>query len=1124
MIYSGRNLEISLELLLRIIPFIVAADERLTITWASGPVLRLAGGALGLKFSDVVQSVEPREEITPLSIARNAGVQYEVLLKNGARSVPLIGEWVLSRGGFIFLAGTDVRKRGGLNNFFLDGFEDNFAAKLFTAREENCCVSLKDAKLAADALQGKNEFIRESNQRLELVNAKLEKEITEHRRAVRKLEESHDIINKSPVVVFLWRNAEGWPVEHVSENVEDLFGYTAEEFMSGKVPYAEIIHPDDLERLAEEVFAYSEEDGRKEFSQEYRIITKDGKVEWLDDRTLIRRNKKGEITHYQGIVLGITERKRAEEDLRESENKYRTLLKTTLEGYWLLNLEGETVEVNGSLCRMLGYSQDEVIGKKPFDFVDDENREIFIEQISKISTTAHRSYEITLKKKNGEDIYTYFNATTIRDESGEILGSFAFITDITERKQSEEALRRNEERLELALQGGDLGTWDLNIRGDEVRFNERWAGMKGYSLEGVEPDLSFWSNLIHPEDLLGVREKIHAHFEGKTPFYEAEFRMRHKSGEWLWVLDKGKVIERDGDGNPLRACGTHLDITERKRAEQALREGEAKYRGIIENMQDVFYRVDLQGRLTLVSPSSVDFFGYESVEDIIGRKITELYARPGDRDDFLEVLKQSGGRIVNYEVLLRHKDGGSIPVIVSSAYCRDESGDIIGVEGVLSDISERKRAEEDLIRAKEAAEAANRVKGEFLATMSHEIRTPLNGVMGMLQLALDTKLTQEQKDYLETSLTSSHNLLGVINDILDISQIEAGKMQIVWEEFNLPEILRTVTETFGPQAAAKGIKVEYEIDAEVPRLFLGDGGRIRQILFNLIGNSLKFTEQGKVRVEVSPLWQEDGAGEFRLFFSVSDTGIGIPEDKFEYIFEPFTQVDGSYKRKFQGTGLGLGIVKRLVTVMGGTVSVDSEEGVGTVVYFSVKAKVLESSFERRRKGPGRRRIDITGSGTVVPFARGAEHREFYFDRRGEVPGRRQDDIPSARFKILVAEDNPVNRIFAVKILEKLGHGVTAVDDGKQALSALAKDRFDLVFLDVQMPVMDGIEATRAIRESTSGDIDPRIPLIAMTGDRERFLNAGMDDYIAKPVESRELAAVIRRVVDSKIRPNVTRSA
>jgi|GEM_PF-883971 len=913
------------------------------------------------------------------------------------------------------------------------------------------------------------------------------------------------------------------------------------------------------------------------------------------------------VSSLSGINIKLA-RSVAEKDallgrLKSSEERYRTYVDNSPVGIFVADGRGRYVEVNEAACSMLGYDREELLSMSIAELGVPEEHEGPMGGFNKVKSEGQYRGERRLRHKDGRLVEVLLDAVDLGDDR-----YMAFCRDITERKRAERALRQEEERLELALQGGGLGIWDLDIPGNELRLNERWVGMKGYSLEEIEPGLNFWSNLVHPEDRPGVREKIYAHFEGKTPSHEAEFRMRHKSGHWMWILDKGKVIERDAEGNPVRACGTHLDITERKRAEEVLRESEEfglsllnnspnpimvinpdtsirfmnpalekltgfsprevigtkppypwwpdglrdkitrdfqkavqegahrleelfqkknkerfwveitfttitrdggikyylgswvditerkqaeralveaekKYRMLFENAPMGIVLSTPDGRYLDVNPQHTRMFGYtspkEMMEDVtdIGR---QLYVDPGKREECKRIVERDGG-VLDFEVLSRRKDGSIFWTSRNVHATRDDSGKTRILQAIVHDITERKQAEETLKQAKEAAEAANRAKGEFLATMSHELRTPLNGVMGMLQLIRITPLDTEQKDYVETALESGKGLLSVINDILDLSRIEAGGFGLVEESFDLPEMLRTIIESFRHQAGERGIRLYCDMDENIPDALVCDGSRIRQILFNLVGNSLKFTEQGEVRAEASFLASGTG-GNPRLLFSVSDTGIGIPEDMLEYIFEPFTQADGSHTRKYQGAGLGLGIVKRLVSLMGGEISVESEEGVGTKIYFFVGVKLPE------------------------PLPEGPE----------ALLAPRQGDVSTPSLKVLVAEDNPVSRMLAIKLLKALGHAATAVGDGEEALAALEKDRFDVVLMDVQMPVMDGVDATRAIRNSMSGNFDPEIPVIALTahamkGDRETFLEAGMNDYIAKPVSMEDLAEVLAGV-------------
>jgi PAS domain S-box-containing protein len=521
-------------------------------------------------------------------------------------------------------------------------------------------------------------------------------------------------------------------------------------------------------------------------------------------------------------------------------------------------------------------------------------------------------------------------------------------------------------------------------------------------------------------------------------------------------------------------------VSRLRRARIGLRESEERLQMSLEATSDGLWDWSMDNDKIYFSPGYFTMLGYEPGAFPLAYESWLGLLHPDDREAAEHVVTAHvlSGEEFRTEFRLRNRDGGWTWVMARGKtieWTRD--GHPLRVVGTHTDITDRKLFEGRLVRAKEAAEAANRVKDEFIANISHEVRTPLNGVMGMLQLLQSSDLDGEQRDFVDTALHSSRNLLRVLNDLLDFSKIQAGKLDIREGPFDLAALVDESLDFFKLQAADKDLELKAGIDPSARKRYRGDAGRIRQILFNLVGNAVKFTDQGAITVEVCELWHPK-PGRKRLLFTVRDTGIGIAEKDLSRIFAPFSQVDGSLTRTYQGTGLGLPIVRKLVELMGGNCEVDSAPGKGTAIRFTLAVGKHAGAAEPSDVAPG------PGAGRPL--------------------------------RLLLVEDERVNRVMARRLLERMGHAVVEAENGRDCLAQLRTHSFDAVLMDVQMPLLNGLDATRAIRTAGEFSHVATIPVIGLSAhaarqDRNRALEAGMNEYLVKPFEQRDLEAALRKV-------------
>ncbi len=794
------------------------------------------------------------------------------------------------------------------------------------------------------------------------------RDITAQHNTLNLLQRERDMFMNGPVVTFTWRNSENWPVEQISANVFNLLGYSAKDFLDGSIKYADLIHPDDLQRVTDKVIDSSGPESSSFIHEPYRLTNHKGEPVWVLDTTTLVRDSQGQISHYQGYLVDITQTMLMKEEIMEAKN-----------------------------------------------------------------------------------------------------------------------------RLELIIDGARIGTWDWNVVTGNVIFNERWAEIIGYSLDEIEPNFSTWEKIVHPDEAEEIRRILTDHLQGRTPVYKSEHRLRHKSGKWVWVLDVGKVFERDAEGNPLRAVGIHFDITENKEAEQALLESKEqeylqRYITAIDDIGLGLSVVDADYRVRDMNRTVTDWFG-----DQLGKICYKSFGGLDNPSPYCCLNKViEAGETVRYQSTTA--DGRCFDVIAGPLTNPDGS---VSKINIIRDITEQEQAKTDLIttnsrleeaisitrKMAEKAEAANQAKSVFLSNMSHELRTPLNAILGYTQLfAGDTSLTQKQQSGIKTIHQAGQHLLMLINDILDLSKVEAGKMELVKSKFRLPEFFQGIVDIFRIKAWAKELNFFYEPETSLPAVIETDELRLRQVILNLISNAVKFTNSGHctLHVQSRPVTPNKAL----LTISIEDSGVGIKQEMKEKIFEPFQQT-GERLKYAEGSGLGLAISRKLIHLMGGTLQLVSpineqpEAGEGPGSCFSFAIEVVVS---------GDVAITDPKESKVMGYT---------------VSGKKGDPK-----KILIVDDNASNRAVLRDTLEPLGFVTDEAENGSEVLAACERFQPDAILMDLRMPKMDGFTATKQVK---GHERFAHVPVIAITASitdmkklRQRCLKYGFSAYFIKPYSTSEL--------------------
>ncbi|MDE3252601.1 MAG: PAS domain S-box protein [Bacteroidota bacterium] len=1035
----------------RLFPFYILINDSLEIVAAGKSLEKIYPALTGTRFSDRFSLSRP--ETTQLSFEALSGLVEKLVILNCHNRQKTILRGQLERipeNNQLLFIGSPwfgnieevVESHLTLSDF---AFHDPMIDLLHVLKTQE--ITNQDLKQLLITLQSQKEILKKDQTELErlslvakannngVIFIDLQGKISWCNDGFEKLSgyERSEVIGKNPIDIFKGPLSD-----------RQVLKQLAADFASGNTCIAEVVH--------------------------YR---KDGSWFWGRSKGQSVTNKDNSV-YYFALIEDITEEKTTQDKLRDYEKRLKIALSNVGDNFWEHNfVTGKTLFSNPT-NNLLGFPIHDMEDASAFwwsrvhpdDLVKLQNND----SQYRSGTIDHHTMEYRVVYKDGSVRWVLDRGmVTEKDPDGlplKIIGTHINIT------------RQKELELELSQRVNQFRSFSENIPGVIYEYEFRKDGTEG--LRYVSPNIETvfgisaeefvnYTKYIHPDDLTGIMEKNRISRETLAPFND-ESRLLIPGKDIIWHAVTSSFSYYTPEGNAV-FTGLMQDITQRKNAEQALKIKEEKYRSIISNMRLGLLEVDNEEVIQFANHSFCEMSGY-TMDELKGRKANQLFA--ADNLGFMEEKNNQRLKGISdaYELLIKNKEGLAKWWLISGAPRYDDSGNVVGTIGIHLDITEQKNLEMELIKAREIAESSVVAKQTFLANMSHEIRTPMNAIMGMSNQLAKTKLDSEQQLFLDTIHSAADNLLVIINDILDLSKIEAGRLNLETIGFDLKEIIEKARQVMLYKTEEKDLSLTTRFyDPRIASIVKGDPYRINQILLNLMSNATKFTEKGYVDVSCKLLSEQGNIQTIQLI--VKDTGIGMDEMFVKNLFTKFTQEDDSVTRRFGGTGLGMSICKELTTLMNGTIEVSSKKGEGTTIYVS------------------------------IPLEKGTE-----FDQPGMETEEENREILQNK-KILVADDNEMNRLVASTMLKHYGIIIEEAENGLDAIEKIARDHFDLVLMDVQMPLMDGLAATIEIRKN----ISQQLPVIALTAlaykeDEDKLLLHGMNGYLSKPFEERELIKTI----------------
>lgn len=922
-----------------------------------------------------------------------------------------------------------------------------------------------------------------AEEKIRELNIRLEQKVVER---TAQLQEAWNRLNKiadqvpGMVYQYLLRLDGSSCFPYASEGIYDIYRVRPQEVMEDASPVFAVLHPNDLEGVVASI--QNSAQNLTLWNHEYRVKFEDGTIRWLSGNAMPQKQADGSVL-WHGFITDITERKQVEDELASEKNRIDLIIQGNQLGTWEWNVQtGETI-FNNQWADIIGYTLDEIQPENieiwrsfahPDDLIVSDK---FLEQHFNKETN-HYECQVRMKHKNGKWVWVLDRGKVHTwDKEGKPLLMSGTHVNINEQKKVEQELAIEKQRLNSILEGTNVGTWEWNIQTGETTFNERWAGIIGYTLDEISPvSIETWMKFAHPDDLKESGVLLEKHFKGELDYYSFESRMKHKDGHWVWVLDRGKVHQWDTNGKPLLISGTHQDITERKQAEEELRWKQSLLNYMSNASPLGFLVVDNRtDDILYFNHRFCQIWEIQAIEeqmqrgelknnDIIPYCLPVLADIPAFAESCKPLQDEENRVIVEDEIAFTENR----TVRRFTTQIRGVNDEYFGRFYIFEDITQRKLTEAEIHKAKEDAEKANHAKSEFLSRMSHELRTPMNSILGFAQLMEMVEQKENNKKRLNHILNNGKHLLHLINEVLDIAGIESGKNLLNYEHVQLNQIINDVIDVVRGTALEKNITVELA-DSPSNLVVSADKLRLKQVLINLASNAIKYNKEGGSVMIKTELQPADADGKTAVRISVSDTGIGIHEEDATKLFQPFERI-GADKTETEGTGLGLVVVKKYTEAMGGKVGVVSEPGEGSTFWIELPQTYSPVSIKRQKEGK-------------------TQNTEIY-DNNTEAG-------------ILYIEDNQANIELVEEILSDYRPSVKLVTSmyGKQTVS-LAKKHFpDLILLDLDLPDMNGHEVLKRLLADSATQ---KIPVVILSADAmperiKKLRASGAIDYLTKPI-------------------------